>query len=245
MAITAIGVVINPVDSASAAGPLRQLTISTSTLNSCTTGDIVYLIGGYKNNGVTMTFSGGGQTWNHMTQAGGATSGLTMGSAWCRFNGTWSNDSLNCSIASGTLALSLAALIFRPSSTTNVWTVVNAIQVTDNASNATNNANSITLATGDVAIAAVLTNDDNTFTNNSGGTFTTYGTIQNRNLQGNDIALGFQYRIESDVSPVARTASWSQGNGPDAFATLVVGFHEGAAPTVTTDGFMSLLGCGS
>jgi hypothetical protein len=245
MAITAIGVVISPIDSASGAGPLRQLTVSTSTLNTCVTGDIVYLIGGYKNDGVTFTFSGAGQTWNHMTQAGGATSGVTIGSAWCRFNGTWSNDSINCSIGAGTLALSCAALIFRPTTGTNVWTVVNAIQVSDNAASLTSNANSITLATGDLAVAAVLANDDNTFTNNSGGTFTTFGTIQNRNLQGNDISMGFQYRIEADGSPVARTASWSQ-SGSDSFATLVIGFHEGAAPAgPTTDGFMSLLGCGS
>lgn len=214
----------NPADNGSLAGP----TVSVTPPGSMVAGDLVLMVCGYKNSGVTMSISqASGQTWTSETAGGGATSGVTIRLFWCRFNGTWGSDP-SVTITSGTLAMSLQMHVFRPSSSSNTWSVSNAIQVLDVGATNTTGTSLQTLAVGDLGFAACITNDDNTYSNQSTD-YTTAGTVQYRNLQGNDIAMGAQYRIET-TSSVSGQGRWQQvTNGNDTWGFLIIGFHETAA----------------
>lgn len=222
MAITYFNSASNPADNGTLAGPA----VSVTPPGSMVAGDLVCMVAGYKGTGVTMAISAtGGQTWTSETQAGGATSGLAMRLFWCRYNGTWSADP-SVTITSGTNAMTVMMHVFRPSSGANTWSVSVAQGRTDSAASSSMTSASIQLALNDLGFAAVISNDDNTYTNGSGGDYTTSGTVQYRNLQGQDCAMGAQYRIEPSGA-FSRQGAWNQATlGSDTYATLIIGFHE-------------------
>jgi hypothetical protein len=232
MAVTYFNSTTQPADNASQAGP----TVAVAPPGSMVTGDLVCLVAGYKAGGVTFAMSNtGGQTWSAAIHGGGATSGVRIALFWCRYNGTWSANP-SVTITAGTLAMSVQMHVFRPTSGTNTWSVINAAQVKDNAATGNITTQTQTLAVGDLGFACCISNDDNTYSNIS--TYTTAGTVQYRNLQGNDIAMGAQYRIE-DTAANSVTATWQQATlGNDTWGTIILGFREtaGGSFAATTSG---------
>jgi hypothetical protein len=215
MAITYFNSASQPADSGSQAGP----TVTITPPGSMVTGDLVCMVAGYKNGGVTFTISNaGGQTWTTETHGGGATSGVRICLFWCRYNGTWSTNPA-VTITSGTLAMSVQMHVFRPTSGTNTWSVINAAQAKDNAASGNITANTQTLAVGDLGFACCISNDDNTY--NINAIYGVAGNSQYRNLQGNDIAMGAQYRVEDTPSnPLAPI--WQQATlGNDTWGTII------------------------
>jgi hypothetical protein len=222
--ITFVGYGAIPADAGAQAGP--SVTFTTSSLSAAAaTGDLVLMVAGYKNGGVTFTLSNtGGQTWTSETQGGGATSGVSLRLFWCRFNGTWSANPV-VTITSGTLAMSVQMYVFRPTTSTNLWEVVSPIELDDNAANTTMLIDFLEMSSGHLGFAAVISNDDNTYTNLSVG-FTTAGTIQYRNTQGNDIAMGAQYRIETSTT-TDKNPAWQQATlGADTYGMFQIAFRE-------------------
>jgi hypothetical protein len=230
MAITFRQIAVNPSDSASLAGPLVSVTPSI-TLTSCVAGDLVVMVVGYKNGAVTPAISNPcNQTWTSETVHNATTAGLTLRLFHCVFNGTWGGSSLSVSIGAGTLAMSIDVIAFAPTTAGNTWSVIHTQKVLDQAASLTttpafqaNCAN--VMAAGDLGFGVVLTNDDNTFTN--AHDWTTIGTAQYRNLQGNDISLGFQY-IVPGTGGVSQYPGWTQ-SGSDTYAGITIGFRETAA----------------
>lgn len=208
-----------PADNGTQAGP----TVAVAPPGSMVAGDLVCMVAGYKNSGVTMAVSAtGGQTWTSETAGGGATSGLTIRLFWCRFNGTWgANPSVT--ITSGTLAMSVHLLVFRPNAGSSTWSVSAAMAVTDQGASANIAPVARAIPIGDMGFSACISNDDNTYTSGGGG-YTLIGT-QFRNLQGNDIAMGFAYK--ESVNNFTDNPVWQQATlGNDTWATLFIGFHE-------------------
>jgi hypothetical protein len=220
MAITYFNSVAAPADNGSQAGP----TVSVTPPGSMVAGDLVLLVAGYKAGTVTFSMSNtGGQTWTSETHGGGATSGVRIRLFWCRYNGTWSANPA-VTITTGTLAMSVIMHVFRPTTGGNTWAVQNAIAVYDSSAFNPTNMSQMTLATGDLGFAAVCSNDDNTWTTHSQ---TVAGTAQYRNLQGNDISLTAQYRIESAGTPAAQSYNALQvANAADTWGGFVIGFRE-------------------
>lgn len=212
-----------PADSGTQAGP----TVAVAPPGSMVAGDLVCMVAGYKNSGVTMAVSNtGGQSWTAETAGGGATSGLTIRLFWCRYNGTWAANP-SVTITSGTLAMSVHMIVFRPDAGSSTWSVSHAIAVTDQGASLNIAPVPRAITIGDLAFAACISNDDNTYSNL--GAYTWIGT-QFRNLQGNDIAMGFAYDVS--VDNFTHNPVWNQAtNGSDTWATISIGFHEN--PSVT------------
>lgn len=214
-----------PADNGVQAGPTVAVTPPTSMV----AGDIAIIVCGYKNSGVTMAMSQtSGQTWTAENAGGGATSGLTIRIFWCRFNGTWGSDP-SVTITSGTLAMTVQMHVFRPSTSTNTWSVVaGTLAVYDNSSSS-NFQIFKTVANGDMGLLAVISNDDNTYSYTA-SEYTVAGSSQYRNTQGNDIAMATQYKIEA--ASQSRSIAVTQATlGADTWGAVYLSFRETSSAT--------------
>jgi hypothetical protein len=130
--------------------------------------------------------------------------------------------------------------VFRPNSSSYTWSVSTAISVKDNTASAFPFSPQISTIIGDLMFACVITNDDNTLSNNSGGNMTTAGSVQYRNLQGQDCAMGAQYRVEAIIAQ-GLSGDWSEATlGNDTYAAFSINFHQtaGAAPVTFCYGYV-------
>lgn len=230
MAIAYFNSAATPADNGTQAGP----TVAVTPPASMVTGDLVLLVAGYKASGVTFAMSvTGGQTWTALTQFGGATSGVTGRLFWCRYNGTWAANP-SVTITAGTLAMSVQMHVFRPTTGTNTWSVFSPIEVKDAAANSNMTIDFLEMTAGDLGFGAFISNDDNTISNATPSTFVTAGTAQYRNLQGNDISMGAQYRIETGTT-TDKFPAFSQATlGADTYGMCQLVFRETSSGTSIT-----------
>jgi hypothetical protein len=224
---TFFGISANPADNVALAGPTQSITPVASMI----AGDLVCIIAGYKSASATLAISNtGGQIWTAENQAGGATSGVRMRLFWATFNGTWSGNP-SVTVTSGSLALSMQMVVFRPSGSNPSWNVAIPIQVGDHAAAPNINTPYINNPVKGVMLAGIMTDDDNTFTHPGGNAMPFLGSSQYRNPQGTDVSIGLEGLVTQGG---AGHGGWTEATfGDDAAATFIIAFSEQAKPTIS------------
>jgi hypothetical protein len=155
-------------------------------------GDLVLMIAQANSDSGALTITNdGGQSWTSESQQDGNDCQLRL--FWCRFNGTWTaNPSVTFnSTDSNTLVMH----VFRPSNTSSVWQV-DVAQVSDNFDAARNITipGITTITDGALVFATWASTDDNTWGNLTAG-WSTPGSAQYRNREGNQQSQTHAYRV--------------------------------------------------
>ncbi len=194
-----------------------------------TAGDLVFLCGQYRGatgDGFEVSNSGG-QIWSSGTAAV-VTTNVSAKPFWCRYNGSWpSNPSLV--IPSGTNALTVVMLVFRPSSGSKFWVPDVWVRVGTFTAGTTPFTKTITGITtvraSTVSIAGWFTADDNTWGSLSGTGWQTPFT-QKRNLTGQDQSCAFAYKIQTSAGATGDVSQNQLTLGGDAGNTMIMSFAE-------------------
>lgn len=226
MAITFFDSGTNPADNGAQAGP-GPLAVTPPA--GVQTGDLVLLFGLYR--GSTATWSVGeasGQSWTGVSEwASGVTDGVMY---WCRFNGTWGADP-SLQINAGTAAMSVVMLVFRPTASSNTWSVDVARDADSYAAPSTpftvTRAGQVTVGDSTVTVAQFSSQDNNTWDSLSGAGWANVGTAQYRNSTGVGQSLTFAAFISSVAATNTGSVSKNQATlGGDAGWTMIITFLE-------------------
>lgn len=250
MAITLRGISVNPDDLDGLPGP----TVSVATVASMAAGDLCIIVSQQRTtaDGAPMEIlETGGQTWTS-EGAIGSPDHSPPGSValfWCRFNGTWTANP-SVTFTTGTMALTVAMIVFIPTTATNSWLKEHEQTFVEFA--APGGAGTVTITTSsrafnhanNVSLAFWATPDDNTWTNTAGTGWSLVGAVeQYRNTQGLDQSIAFAYRIGTAIG-APNNVSKDQGTtapGPDAGHWNYITFFELAA-SVKIIGSTKLIG---
>lgn len=215
-------------DNGSFAGPSTPSPSSWRTIAQ--TGDLVVLITHYKGN-VTLSMTGGIQTWNALTQQANGTSSVAR-IFWCVWQADGS-DTSQVTVTSGTLALNVIFMIFRPTSGNTV-----AQDGSVSTGTFTNAAATVTITGRTVAAASTVTvaswssEDDNTWASLAGSGWTKPlidgAFAQQRNLQGTDISDAIAYNIQTSAGTLANVSQDMGGVGNDPGIWMTASWSETA-----------------
>ena len=200
---------------------------------SMVAGDLAFITIAARTTGATFTITNAaGQGWTALTSYASAANQIQ--SFWCRFNGTWSNATVNIDTsATGTVTLTGTMNVFRPSAGANGW-IVDGTQ--GNGSVGAPSTPFTMTATGatptnasTVAIASFTSDDDNTYgtLSGTGWVLVTYGGAnQVRNSSGTDHARGNAYKIQTSAAATGNVTLNQTALGGDAYAWARVIFAE-------------------
>lgn len=219
-------------------------------------GDLVFLIARASGTSGTASISqAGGQSWTALTQRNQTQ--CRTNCFYCRYNGNWS---ANPSVAFGaTSNNTVLMLVFRPTQTSNTWSVDVAeasATYTAPSSPFTVTITGVTTQTnGAVVIAAWTSADDNTWGSLTGG-WTALSTAQFRNTSGsNDGSITAAYMIKASAGPTGNVAQNQATLGGDAGTQYIIAFKEntviegtGAIAAASSDSgsaALSLVGTGA
>jgi hypothetical protein len=235
MAITYVGTANNPSDSTTygviGAGLPTALAVTPPSMNA---GDLMLLTGYAAQSSASRFFSmhaTGGQTWN----VGGAHSGLTGGGYfwwWGTFNGSWSANPALIYSASGTAAMIVNLTVFRPTASSNTWSIDVPVQSTESA--APGSPFDVTL-TGQtptrestVTVARWMAFDDNTWALQTGGWTNPGGQTQWRSHYDTQGSLALAYKIQTSIAATGDVTN--RQSAADAYWKSIVTFAETAQP---------------
>lgn len=214
-------------DSGSYAGPSTP----TPSLwrNTAQAGDLVILVAHYKGN-VTLSITNPGlQTWNTLSQQANGTSSVAR-IFWCVWVADGSDPS-QVTVTSGSLALNVIYMVFRPTSGNTVAQDGSVSTGTfTNASATVTITGRTTSANSTVTIASWSSEDDNTWANLAGTGWTKplLDTVaaQLRNLQGTDISDTVAYNIQTSPATLANVSQDMGGAGADPGIWMTASWSE-------------------
>lgn len=238
MSITLFGATATPADNSSLYDASER---SLTPVASMVTGDLVYFKCKRKKLADIAISNTGGQTWTAGTlrQTGSSSSKVF----WCRFNGTWSASPSIASVVDGTCLISLYMAVFRPTTGTNTW----AADVAETYHNYTapvspfdvTATGQTTIAASTVAIVAFESEDNNTWSLQTGG-WTLAGSAQYRNadtVSFRDMAFSVVYQIPGAPGATGNITSRQATLGGDAGMWTVHVFKEqGSGVSVSSVG---------
>lgn len=220
----------NPADNGlSATSP-----VSVTPPASMVAGDLVVMYGQTRTTAATIAISAdGGQSWTSET-AGGTTDQTTR-IFWCRFNGTWGADpSLSFS---ATLNTQVGILVFRPTSSSKLWAVDQAV-VNTPYSTPTGPPYVITITgvtnaqPNNVSVAIYSSIEDNTWGSLTGTGWTAaLSPIYRRCPSGSDQSFTPVYKLSASTGATGNTTANQSAVGPDPGSTVIISFYEYSAPT--------------
>ena len=226
-AITYQGSASNPADG----GSLGSATVAVTPAGGTQAGDLIILVANSRNTSNTIAISNtGGQTWTAET-ANGITN-TTRRIFWAQYNGTWSANP-SVSFASST-ATTVSMHVFRPTISTNTW----AIDVAQNLSTFTNASTDVSIASittlnnGALVFANWASTDNNSWNIQTGG-WSTAGSGQYANRDGNDSSQSSAYKIMPTAGASGAVVNRMSAAGTDAGVTAILAFKEVAAVPVT------------
>jgi PQQ-dependent dehydrogenase (s-GDH family) len=190
-----VGTASNVTDGGNVVGPTAALTPPASMQ----AGDLVIVYAQHRATGATLTMSTNtGQIWSTVTSVNNANN-QSFFIFSCRYNGSWTNNPV-ISGGSGTVQLTAAMYVFRPSNANKGWTV------NLGPTNTTGGTNPNTIAGGTTTIARTVSMAFwGSAGNNSWGTFSgtnwTKGTLpaQIRNAGTNSQSLSAAYQIRTST----------------------------------------------
>lgn len=199
------------------------------------TGDLVVVVAQYRGATTIEVSEASGQTWNTLSPLIDAANLCRVQYFWCR----WSDENYNGNnpgfFANGVAGSPFTCVghIFRPTTSTNLWAVDNALASTQYSAPST----PFTVTrTGDtptnastVAFVSWHTADSNTWNSLSGTGWATPGTAQYRNLTGSLQSSTYAYKIQSSVAATGSVSKNQATNGGDAGVSAIVSFYEFAA----------------
>lgn len=251
---TFFGVSTNPADNGTLAEPQTGAAITPPA--SMLAGDLVilrlYNESGTLNDGLAINNTGG-QTWNSDVVDGSFSfAGTAAGHRiyWCTFNGTWTggDPTWNAPAKGGTRGAGAQMLVFRPDSTSKVWTVDTAPTWTPYTAPTT--PFTVTIAgrtpinADTVTIAGWLSDDDNTWGTLAGtGWSKTSLGAQYRNLGGADLSATYAYNLKGAASATNDVSQNQATLGGDAGSTFIITFYA-AIPVPYVPKRFGLLGVG-
>lgn len=245
---TFVGVTAVPADGAAAvnAGPTVTVDKDAGALASATAGDLIVVVVQYRGladtstNGQVLPNEYGGQNWN--IERGATGSSHHSRPIWCRFNGTWTADPTFSHFvngaASGALALTAVAMVFRPDSSADHWVVCNGVLRGTFTAGTTPFTKTITGLTprknDNVTLAIWSTADDNTWGSLSGTNWTQSGlSAQYRNTTGTDQSLAIAYQLQGTAAATNNVSLNQATLGGDAGLTQIVSFAAITMPSGT------------
>lgn len=244
MAISFFDFASNPTDNGTLPFQVGNAVYEVTPPASMQTGDLCLMLLGARNaNTYYSMVASDGQTWTELVEF--RANSLTMQVFMCRFNGTWTtNPGFACasSPSTGKAALTMGCsgstvttrnysgvlLVFRPTATTNSWSVDVAAVTNSVAAPSSPFTISVTgintIDPNAVAIGIILSQDNNTWGNMT-GTWTQIGT-QFRNNQSAHQSFVLAYKL-MPVAGATGNFSFDQLTlGGDACLTAVLSLKE-------------------
>lgn len=238
---TFFGVATNPADGGSLTEPQTGATLTPP--GSMQTGDLVvvylYNENGSAGDGLQINNTGG-QTWTSDTTSGSYSySGAAAGHRlyWCTFNGTWSaNPTFDFPAKAGTRGCGMQMLVFRPDSTSKVWSIDTAPSWAGFSAPTTPFTVTITGLTPSnsdtVTLARWCSDDDNTWGSLSGTGWSKTGLgAQYANTGGSDLSTTYAYNLKGSPSATNNVSQNQATLGGDAGSTVIVSFYAAVATT--------------
>lgn len=239
-----IGVTAVPADNGAQAGPTVIVDKDAGALSSAIAGDLVVVVVQYKaladtgTNGQVLPDEYGGQNWN--IERGATGSGHHSRIIWCRFNGAWTADPtfshFVTGAASGVLALTAVAMVFRPDNPADHWVVCNGVlrgTFVAGVGPFTKTITGLTPRKNDtVTVAIWSTPDANTWDTLAGTNWTQNGlSAQYRNTTGTDTSLAIAYQLQGTAAPTNNVSLNQATLGGDAGLTQICSFAAITMPT--------------
>lgn len=239
----------SPSDNGSAGGTSASIILSGF---GGSVGDLIVVVAQFKGNStLSISNNGGVLNWNSLTQVANGTSSIGR-IFWAQTPSNWASASATeqytVSVASGTTALTVSQMYFRPTVSTNIISVDVAQVASSYVAPSTPFTVSITGVTttssSTVTLAVWMSEDDNTWGTLAGTGWSKTGlAAQVRNLQGTDQSLSHAYNIQTSPATLANVSQDQTANGGDPGIKFIVSWGEAAAPAITVKAF-SLLGVG-
>lgn len=244
MTITFVDVASTPADNSTQVGPSVTVDKDAGGLANAQAGDLIAALVQYRDSGLQVELMPGslqtaaGQTWSVYQFAIGNNQILSL--MTCRFNGTWTADPVFSEMIGGTNPMTALALVARPTSPgkiwqPNVWPVTGTFSAPSTPFTVT--INGVTTSTifgssSHIVIAAVASNDDNTYNTLTGSGWSQAGLpAQVRNTSGSQQSLAVAYKIQTS-SGASGNVSLNQATlGGDAGVTLIMAFTEVDEPS--------------
>jgi hypothetical protein len=220
--ITYVGGASVPADNGTSSGASPVvLSSGLGSMPSAALGDLVVVYVYARNASATFGVSAtGGQTWTAETALGSSAGVLSGQVFWCRFNGTWTGSP--SFTFSSTTSTSIVAQIFRPTNNTKLWALDVGSGVFFNTLRQFTAASSVTVGsafgsyttanTSTVTMFFTNTDDDNTWSLTTAGSFTSVASAQYRNLAGSDASSAYIYHVGTSAGEVL--GSFGLGTDP-------------------------------
>lgn len=210
--ITYVGQASNPTDNGTQSGTSPVVMSSgLGSLPSAALGDLIIAYVYARNASATFSISAtGGQAWNSTATLGSSGGVLSGQLYWCRFNGTWTGSP--SWTFSSTTSTSIVIQIFRPTNSSKLWALDNGSGIAFNTLRNFTAASSLTIGsafgsytTGNSSTVTLFfanTDDDNTWSLTTAGSFTAVNPAQYRNLAGSDASSTYAYHISTTAGEV-------------------------------------------
>jgi hypothetical protein len=192
--------------------------------SSMLAGDLVIMNGAYRGSSTMSVSETGGQSWTIGTNFQSAS--ISSRIMWCTFNGTWTADpSLSSTQTTGGPTAVLN--VFRPSSTSHVWT--EHVSVVNNSFSAPSSPFDISAASitttlpNAIAFYSWVSADNNTYSLQTAG-WSHVSSNQYRNGQGGDSSVSPCYKIMETAGATGAAVNRQTSVAGDLGVTVRVAF---------------------
>jgi hypothetical protein len=187
-------------------------------------GDLVVVHCFYRGTNVTWGVSTtGGQQWDKCANHTGTN--LTLAVFFCRYTGAWAANPI-FTIGSGAETAIAVMSVFRPTNPRFRWALDQAPSLGSGAGTAFTITGITPQSQKTVAIAAVCSIDDNTYTLTT-GRWTNLGLAQYRSTGGTDGAMALAYIAQNELTATGSVTLTQATLGADAGLTMIVVFKQG------------------